>query len=237
MAAVQAAAKKLGLRTEPTVVYVADALAFEKKEIPYPVIAGLTPARPRRSARSCRRAFPRSRTDEVILLDWPNSRFDRIPTGAKLRITYFHPDVEGEGKLEASELTLRGYLPLSGAARDPNLTPEIKGVTDARANLFDWDRPPVLPKEKIRERVPNAHPRNIFYTGNKATPMAYVNLATARKLFRAGTGRTRRSASRRHRVKNRSARSSASGTSCRRTSHPRTANRASSASTRSASAC
>ena len=195
VSAIQSAAKKLGLRTEPTVVYVADALAYEKKEIPYPVIAGLDPG----AAAPLGPFLPKGVTaladGDVILLDWPNSKFDHIPTGAKLRITYFHPDVEGDGKLEASELTLRGYISFDSsspdrrpAARDPNLTPEIKGVTDARANLFDWDRPPVLPKEKIRERVPNTHPRNIFYTGNKATPMAYTNLATARKLFKGRYG-------------------------------------------------
>lgn len=181
--AVEAAAKKLGLRAEPTVVYVADALQFEGKEIPYPVVAGLNPS----AAAPLGPFLPPGVSDladgEVVLLEWPNSPLNKLPTGSKIRATYFNPDVEGEGKLESAELTLRGYLPLSGATRDPNLTPEIRGVTDARANLFDWDRPPVLPKEKIRTRVPNAHPRNIFYTGNKATPMAYVNLATARRLF------------------------------------------------------
>ena len=122
-------------------------------------------------------------TTKSCSLDWPNSALNRLPPGTKLKLTYYNPDVEGEGKLKEAELTLCGYIPLAGAARDRNLTPEIRGVTDIKADLFDWDRPPVLPKEKIRERVPNTHPRSIFYTGNKATPMAYVNLATARKLF------------------------------------------------------
>ncbi len=181
--AIKVAAKKLGLRTEPTVVYVADSLAFAQKEIPYPVVAGLNPGATVPLGPLLPKGVSALADGDVVLLDWPNSPLNRLPSGSKLRITYFHPDVEGEGKLEAAELTLRGYVPLAGAARDPNLTPEIKGVTDSRANLFDWDRPPVLPKEKIRERVPNAHPRNVFFTGNKATPMAYVNLATARKLF------------------------------------------------------
>src|SRR5262249_25635169 len=130
--------------------------------------------------------------DEVILLEWTNSALNKLPLGSKLQLKYFNPDVEGEGKLETHELTLRGYITFDRnapnprpAAHAPNLPPEIRGVTDAKANLFDWDRPPVLPKEKIRDRVPNKHPRNIFYTGNKATPMAYVNLATARALFKS----------------------------------------------------
>jgi ABC-type antimicrobial peptide transport system permease subunit len=195
VSAIEAAAKKLGLRAEPTVVYVADALAYEKREIPYPIIAGLDPG----AAAPLGPFLPKSVTaladGEVILLDWPNSELNRLPSGTKLRLTYFDPDVEGEGKLEEKQLTLRGYITFAPgapdrrpAARDRNLTPEIRGVTDDKANLFDWDRPPVLPKEKIRARVPNNHPRSIFFTANKGTPMAYVNLATARTLFKSRYG-------------------------------------------------
>ena len=71
-------------------------------------------------------------------------------------------------------------------------------MTDPRANLYDWDRPPVLPKEKIRaaRAGPTAHPRGTFFNTNKATPMAYVNLATAERLFASRYGRSRPFASR-----------------------------------------
>ncbi|MBP3953880.1 ABC transporter permease [Gemmata sp. G18] len=186
--AIEAAATDLGLRAEPTVVYVADTLAHEKKEIPYPIVAGLNPS----AAAPLGPFLPRGVTaladNEVILLDWPGSELKGLSSGAKLRMTYFDPEVEGEGRLKEAELTFRGpeYLPLTGAARDKDLTPEIRGVTDARANLFNWDRPPVLPGDKIRARVPEKptpHPRGTFFNTNKATPMAYVNLATGRKLF------------------------------------------------------
>ena len=41
-----------------------------------------------------------ARDAEVVLLDWPNSELNRLPTGTKLRLTYYNPDVEGEGKDE-----------------------------------------------------------------------------------------------------------------------------------------
>lgn len=197
VAAIETAAKKLGLRAEPTVVYVADTLAHDKREIPYPIVAGLNPTAPAPLGPFLPKGVTALADGEVILLEWPNSELNRLPIGSKIRIAYFNPDVEGEGKLEQKELTLRGYITFDSAvpapdrrpaARDRNLTPEIRGVTDDKANLFDWDRPPVLPKEKIRDRVPNRHPRNIFFTGNKATPMAYVNLATARELFKSKYG-------------------------------------------------
>lgn len=185
--AIEATAKALSLRAEPTVVYVADTLAVGNKEIPYPIVAGLnvnaaSPLGPRDLAPQPVPPEPLA-DNEVDLLDWPGSELNKLPRGTKVRMAYFDPEVEGEGLLKEAELTLRGYIPLKGPAQDKDLTPEIRGVTDAKANLFDWDRPPVLPKEKIRARVPDRHPRSTFFSQNKGTPMAYVNLATARKLF------------------------------------------------------
>ncbi len=183
---IETAASDLGVSAEPTVVYVADTLNFGKKEIPYPIVAGLNA----NAAEPLGPFLPKGAAvladDEVILLDWQGSELKGLATGSKLRIAYFDPEVEGEGKLKEAELTLRGYVPLGGATRDKNLTPEIRGVTSDDADLYDWDRPPVLPGEKIRTRVPKGpppHPRGDFYSRNKSTPMAYVNLPTARKLF------------------------------------------------------
>jgi ABC-type antimicrobial peptide transport system permease subunit len=185
--AIEAAAKALKLRAEPTVVYVADTLAAGAKEVPYPIVAGLdvnaaSPLGPRDLAPMPVGPEPLA-DDEVDLLDWPGSELSKLPRGTKVRMSFFDPEVEGEGQLKTAELTLRGYIPFTGPARDKDLTPEIRGVTDAKANLYDWDRPPVLPKEKIRARVPDKHPRSTFFNQFKGTPMAYVNVATARKLF------------------------------------------------------
>lgn len=203
--AVEGAARELGLGAEPTVVYVADTLAKEEpageskpgepvpahvwsKQIPYPIIAGLNPGAAPPLGPFLPKGVSELADNEVILLDWPGSELNNLPAGTRLLMLYFDPEVEGEGKMKSAALTLRGYVPLSGAARDRNLTPAIKGVTDARANLFDWDRPPVLPKETIRRRVPDKHPRSQFFNTNKATPMAYLNLATARTLFKSRYG-------------------------------------------------
>ncbi|MDY3559275.1 ABC transporter permease [Gemmata sp. JC673] len=191
--AVRSAAQAVGARAEPTVVYVADTLAVGDKQIPYPIVAGLnttapSPLSPHELAPI---PTPSLADDEVELLTWPGSELNRLPRGTKVKLVYFDPEVEGEGLKREAELTLSGYIPLSGPARDKDLTPEIKGVTDDRANLFDWDRPPVLPGAEIKRRVPEKptpHPRGTFFNQNKAVPMAYLNLATARKLFRSRYG-------------------------------------------------
>lgn len=188
--AVQSAAKGINADAEPTVVYVADTLAAGDKQIPYPIVAGLNPAA--RSPLTPRElapapvAVPPLGDNEIDLLTWPGSELNNLPAGTKVKLIYFDPEVEGEGLKREAELTLHDYIPLTGPARDKDLTPEIKGVTDDRANLFDWDRPPVLPGAEIKRRVPEKptpHPRGTFFNQYKAVPMAYLNLATARKLF------------------------------------------------------
>ena len=184
--AILAAAKELDRRAEPTVVYVADTLSSGSNEIPYPIIAGLNVAAEAPLGPFLPKDVTALGDGEVVLLDWSGSDLKGLSSGSKVRVTYFDPEVEGEGKLKEAELTLRGYVPMTGAARDKDLTPEIRGVTDPNADLYNWDRPPVLPKEKIRARVPEKpvpHPRGKFFSENKAVPMAYVNLPTARKLF------------------------------------------------------
>jgi ABC-type antimicrobial peptide transport system permease subunit len=186
---VEAAARELGLRAEPTIVYIADSLAHGEKEIPYPIVAGLNVAAPLPLGPFLPKGLTDLADDEVILLQWQGSALNGLPDRTKLKLSYYDPEVEGAGVLKTAELTLRapdGYLPLAGPARDPNLTPEIPGVTDVRADLYKIDLPPVLPKDKVRQRVPDRppHPRGTFFNSlNKATPMAYVNLATAKRLF------------------------------------------------------
>lgn len=179
------AAAAAGLRAEPTVIYIADTLAAGGTEIPYPVVCGLNPNAEAPLGRFLPEGVSALGDREIVLLRWPGSDLNGLAAGSEIRVAYYDPEVEGVGLLKEAKLTLKGYLPLAGVARDPYLTPEIKGVTDG-ANLHNWDRPPVLPKDKIEARVPRKpkrHPRAAFDDLNKATPMAYVNLATAKELF------------------------------------------------------
>ena len=186
--ATKKAAAKLGLRAEETIVYVADTLAHGDKGIPYPIIAGLNPAASSPLGPFLPQGVNELADNEIVLVEWTDSPLEGLKPGERLTMTYFNPDIEGEGKVETADLTLRGSIPLKGAANDRDLTPLIPGVTDPRANLFDWDRPPMLPKEKIRARVPDTGPRALFWNRYRATPMAYINLATAKRLFASRYG-------------------------------------------------
>ncbi len=181
--AVTKAAGSLQLRAEPTVVYVADTLSGGAKELPYPVVAGLNAAASAPLGPFLPRGVTAIGDNEVVIPDWAENPFRGLAPGTPVTLRYYHPDVEGEGKVLTAALTFRGFIPLTGAANDRDLTPTVRGVTDERANLFDWDRPPMLPKDRIRARVPDNGPRAKFWNTYRATPMAYVNLATAERLF------------------------------------------------------
>jgi ABC-type lipoprotein release transport system permease subunit len=176
------------LRAEPTIAYVADSLAYEKRELAYPVLAGLNAAAAPPLGPFLPKGVSELKDDEIVLVDWIENPLGKVPPNAKLTLKYFNPDVEGEGKLESATLTYRGSIPLRGIANDRDLTPQIRGITDERADIFDWDRPPMLPREKIKVRVPDNSPRARFWNTYKATPMAYVNLATAKKFFTSRFG-------------------------------------------------
>ncbi len=183
-----AAAADLELRAEPTVVYVVDTIAAGDKEIPYPVIAGLNVEAKPPLGPFLPKGVESLEDNEIVLLTWTGSALNGLPEGTKLRIAYFNPEVEGEGKLEQTELTLRGYVPLAGATNDRDLTPPVRGMTDDRSDLRNWDRPPMLKREVVQARVPDSHPRAKFWNSQKATPMAYVNFYTAENLFRSRYG-------------------------------------------------
>jgi len=181
--AVRKAAADLKVRVEPTVVYVADALAGGGRELPYPVIAGLNASAAAPLGPFLPTGVAELKDNEVVLPEWAESPFRGLAPGTPLTLTYFHPDIEGEGKKLTAPLTFRGFIPLAGAANDRDLTPAVRGVTDEAAKLFEWHRPPMLHKDRIKERVPDNGPRARFWNTYRATPMAYVNLATAERMF------------------------------------------------------
>jgi ABC-type lipoprotein release transport system permease subunit len=219
--AVLRAARDVGVRAEPTVVYVADSLSHEGKTLWYPIVAGLNPAAAPPLGPFLPGGVSELRDNEVVLVEWQDAKRDAdhlplndLPPGSKLRMAYFNPEVEGEGKIEMAELTLRGYVRIDGsvelpeaaqpdtpmpvprprlprfvrAANDPELTPSIRGMTDEDARLGNWNRPPMLPQKIVQERVPDKNPRAKFFDQFKATPLAYVNLATAQRLFASRYG-------------------------------------------------
>jgi ABC-type antimicrobial peptide transport system permease subunit len=66
-------------------------------------------------------------------------------------------------------------------ANDPDLTPEVKGITD-QASISDWDPP--FPFDEKRIRLED----DAYWENHRTTPKAYVSLAAGRKLWASRFG-------------------------------------------------
>ena len=187
---VERMAPALALEVEPTIVYLVNSISDGKKEIPYSIVAGVNPraSPPLGPFKTEKGAVPGN--DEIVLLDWKESPLRDLKDDGSvhLQLTYYNPEVEGEGKLETKSLVFRGYVPFSGAAEDRDLTPAVKGMTDQNVNLLNWNRPPQLDNKTVREKIKPGDANERFWNKYRATPKAYVNVATAKKLFASRFG-------------------------------------------------
>lgn len=139
--------------------------------------------------------------DEIALTSWAAEDLSVSP-GDKLRIRYFLPEAsQGESEEGAVVLKVAAIVPLTPPAspylpdrtleferrptmaNDPNVTPEVAGLTD-QESIDDWEVPFVVDYRLIR-------PRDERYWENYATtPKAYVSLATGRRLWGSRFGQS-----------------------------------------------
>lgn len=189
-AAVERVASGLGMEAERTIIYLLTNITQGGKEIPYSLVAGVNPAPepPLGPFRTDKGVTPGD--NEIVLTTWPDSPLKGLPDdgSVKLDLEYFHPEVEGAGKVERRTLTFRGYVPLSGPGGDPNLTPPVKGLTDRGTKPQNWDRPPQLTSAEVAKKIKSGDVHDRYVDKYAYTPKAYVNLPTAKDLFRSRYG-------------------------------------------------
>jgi ABC-type lipoprotein release transport system permease subunit len=164
-------AKTLGVKAMPTLVYLANSISDGKESIPYSVIGAVEPNDPVVALAS----GSDLRDDEILLVKWPESPLTAKP-GDEITLTYFDPNQEGQIQEKTAEFRLKGFVPLEGAAADPDLSPEFPGITD-KLGLRNWDPPFPYDPKRISKRDED------YWTKYRAAPKAYVTLATGRKLF------------------------------------------------------
>jgi ABC-type lipoprotein release transport system permease subunit len=184
--------KSYGIDAEPTIVYLVNSIKYHNREIPFSIIAGINP-----DAKPPLGPFrtidnKKIHDNEIALLDWNESPLNHLSLqdDIKLSIIYYHPEVEGDGKLEIKNLRFCGYIPMSGCGGDRYLTPLVKGITDQGTHPRDWDRPPQLTNAKVREKIRAGDVHDRFWQRYGPTPKAFVTLSTARELFASRYGST-----------------------------------------------
>jgi len=121
--------------------------------------------------------------DEIILNAWAAERLGAA-VGDVVQVSYFEPESAHGAVVERSAtFRLAGVTPLSGAAADAALVPRVPGVTD-ELTMADWDPPFPFDARRIGPEDEE------YWERHRATPKAFVSLATGRRLWASRFGQT-----------------------------------------------
>jgi ABC-type antimicrobial peptide transport system permease subunit len=172
---VPAAAEAAGLRSAPTLVYLANTIACGTREIPYSVVAALDPALPPPLGPFLPAGVTSLADDQIVLAHWNESPLpDKV--GEEVVLRYFPPEHHGDLKERSATFRLAGLVPLSGVRSDPDLTPEFPGITD-KLTIDKWDQPFPIDKGRIQHRDER------YWEDYRTTPKAYITLKKGQELW------------------------------------------------------
>ena len=169
------------------ITYLANTIRVADRQVPYSTITGIDSS-PEIGPLLDDRGLPMVLSeDEVVLNDWAAGRL-QARVGDEVIVTYYQPETT-HGILREGDplkLRLRAIAPLADEqghatlAADPQLTPDLKGVTDQRS-ISDWD----LPFELVE---PIGAQDEAYWDEHSTTPKAFVAYGLAERLWKTRWG-------------------------------------------------
>jgi ABC-type lipoprotein release transport system permease subunit len=171
---------------QPVLTYLANSLSAGKKEVPYSTIAAIdftavAPLGPLTTPTG--ETIAALADDEIVLNDWAADDL-QVKPGDEIRVTYFEPEsTHGQVRESSATFKLKAICALSGLAADPDLTPELAGVTD-QLSIANWNPPFPFESERVRKKDED------YWDKHRATPKAFVSLKAGRKLWASRFGQT-----------------------------------------------
>lgn len=186
----------------PVLTYLANSIdksGSDQKGIPYSTIAALDPAADGPLLDAEGQPLPQLAANEIVLTSWA-AEDQGLRVGDRVRVTYFEPETtHGNENEDAAEFVVKAIVPLTEPsapfsrrkgpqyateptkANDPDLTPEVPGVTD-QASIADWDAPFPFEYKRIRAQDDK------YWNNHRTTPKAYISLAAGRELWSSRFG-------------------------------------------------
>jgi ABC-type antimicrobial peptide transport system permease subunit len=158
-----ATASSLGLRTEPVLTYLANAIGAGGREIPYSVVTALDSA-----------PAP-AEVDGIALNQWAARDLEARP-GDPVSLDYYVWKSDGRLHTQNARFRLVRVVPLDGAAADRDLAPKYPGITQTES-LHDWDPPFPLDLGRVRPIDEQ------YWKRYRTTPKAFVALSRGRDLW------------------------------------------------------
>src|ERR1022692_560255 len=164
-----AAAKSLGLSTEPVLTYLANSIGANGREIPYSVVTALAappaPAEP----------------TGITLNQWAAHDLNAKP-GDAVTLDYYVWKSDGRLHTESAQFRLAQIVPIAGAAADRGYAPEYPGITESNS-LRDWDPPFPLDLHRVRPADEQ------YWKQYRTTPKAFIALARGQQIWGTRFGR------------------------------------------------
>ncbi|WP_044301319.1 ABC transporter permease [Rhodopirellula sallentina] len=136
----------------------------------------------------------------IVLNDWAANRL-KVDVGATVRVFYYEPEVERGKEIERSfEAVVTDVVPITRPIKpyrrsreavydkpltpynDPNLTPDVPGVTD-QDSISDWELP-----FQLERRIDRAD--DDYWNEHRLTPKAFIPLDAGRAEFGSRFGQT-----------------------------------------------
>jgi ABC-type antimicrobial peptide transport system permease subunit len=166
--------------------YLANTIADGPREIPYSTITAIdfasTPPLGPFKTTDGKTAEPLA-DDEIALSAWAADDLQAQP-GDTIEIVYFEPEsTHAEVRESKARFRLKEIIALEGPAGDPDLTPQMPGVTD-QLSIGDWDPPFPFDGRRVRDKDEQ------YWDEYRTTPKAYVSLAAGRRLWSSRFGDT-----------------------------------------------
>ncbi|HEY1786219.1 MAG TPA: ABC transporter permease, partial [Pirellulales bacterium] len=171
---------------QPVLTYLANTLRVGQQEIPYSTVAAIDfatqpPLGPFDDRNG--KPVPPLADGEIALNAWAADDLG-AKVGDEVEIVFFEPEsTHGDVHESSTKLRLAAILPLTGAAADPHLTPDLPGVTD-QTSIADWDPPFPFDAKRVRKKD------EAYWDQYRATPKAFVSLATGRRLWASRFGQS-----------------------------------------------
>ena len=121
--------------------------------------------------------------NEIVINEWLAEDL-QAKLGDTVKVKYHLVGSRGEIPEESRDFKLVGILKFEeqSLSRDRGVTPEVKGITDVKS-LDKWDEPFPMDSKRITDRD------HAYWNQYRATPKAFVSLATAQKLWRSRYGK------------------------------------------------
>ncbi|HLF83510.1 MAG TPA: ABC transporter permease, partial [Blastocatellia bacterium] len=182
------AASKANVSVVPILSYLANAIRFGEREVPYSVSTSID----REAFELLRNRLGQGRVEEsvtaeilalprIVLNEWAATDLG-AKRGDLITLEYYLWEDAGQLRTQSARFMLDAIVPLDDQAVDRDLVPDYPGLTETE-NIADWDPPFPVDLKRVRPKDED------YWHKYRTTPKAFIQLETGIKLWQSRHGK------------------------------------------------